>query len=85
MRFVAIEDVGHRLALVRGECGDVNQCLHLLVSCGCNHGPFVGVTCKDDRPGSPIDRVFDRRDILSKSRQGQRCREHLYVALREAR
>jgi hypothetical protein len=70
MRLGTIEDIGDSLALVRRKGGDVNKRLDILIPCSPDHGPSVSVTRTNDRPRSSLQRALNRRQILSKRRQG---------------
>src|ERR1700730_9627639 len=77
MRLGTIEDIGDSLALVRRKGGDVNKRLDILIPCSPDHGPSVSVTRTNDRPRSSLQRALNRRQILSKRRQGNGAASNL--------
>ena len=70
MRLGPIEDIGDGLAFVRSKGGDVNQRLHLLMARSRDHGPGVGVTRKNDRPRSSLQRALNGRRIFGLTTSG---------------
>jgi len=77
MRLSTIENVGNGFALVRSESSHVNECPHLLVPCGPDHGPGIGVAGENDRSRHARERSFERRDVVAERCQRQRRRHHL--------
>jgi hypothetical protein len=69
MRLSAIENVGNRFAFVRSESSHINERPHLLVPCGPDHGPGIGVAGENDRSGHAPERPFERRDVIAERRQ----------------
>ena len=48
--------------------GDIDERLHLLAPRRRDHGAGIGVAGEHDRPGDPLQRAIERRDIVLRTR-----------------
>jgi hypothetical protein len=76
MRRGPVEDIRDRLALVRRECGDVDERLHRLAAGRRDHGSRIGVADENDRPGGALDGSIECCHVVGERRQRQRRRHH---------
>jgi hypothetical protein len=64
MRFLSIEDLCYRLALVRSESSNIHQRPDLPVCGRGNHGAGVGVSGKQNRAVGSLENVIQRSGVV---------------------
>ena len=79
MWLCAIEDVGHGLAFIRRECGDIDKRLDPLRARLGDHPTGIGMSDKDNGPTDPLECPLERGHIVRQRRQRQRCGNRLQV------